>query len=209
MIIGRNKNALENHFDWVAELEAKLLKKGDTDRLSKVQYSTDLADIHFVRQGDPKGLGHAVLRAQDARGRRAVRGAARRRPDRRARPAADADDRGAEPVATPASSRCWRSTPTSIHLYGVGRRRGDRRPTTWCASPGSSRSPPPGRPVQPRHHRPLRAAARGLRHPGAHRARQGRRDPADGRAAGDGRDPGADRRRVRRDLPRSPLRHRR
>ena len=64
MITGRNKNALENHFDRVGELEATLLKKGDTDRLQKVNYSTDLAEMHYVRQGDPKGLGHAVLRAK-------------------------------------------------------------------------------------------------------------------------------------------------
>ena len=63
-----------------------------------------------------------------------------------------------------------------------------RRPTTptSCASPASSRSPPRGRAVEPRHHRPLRAEARDLRHPRAHRARQGRRDPADRRAAGAG-----------------------
>ncbi|MCY7325923.1 MAG: UTP--glucose-1-phosphate uridylyltransferase GalU [Microbacteriaceae bacterium] len=64
MITGRNKNALENHFDRVGELEATLERKGDTDRLQKVNYSTDLADVHYVRQGDPKGLGHAVLRAK-------------------------------------------------------------------------------------------------------------------------------------------------
>ena len=64
MITGRNKNALENHFDRVGELESTLEKKGDTDRLKKVNYSTELADMHYVRQGDPKGLGHAVLRAK-------------------------------------------------------------------------------------------------------------------------------------------------
>jgi UTP--glucose-1-phosphate uridylyltransferase len=64
MITGRNKNALENHFDRVGELEATLERKGDTERLQKVNYSTDLADMHYVRQGDPKGLGHAVLRAK-------------------------------------------------------------------------------------------------------------------------------------------------
>lgn len=64
MITGRNKNALENHFDRVGELEATLLKKGDTERLQKVNASTELADMHYVRQGDPKGLGHAVLRAK-------------------------------------------------------------------------------------------------------------------------------------------------
>ena len=64
MITGRNKNALENHFDRNAELEDTLKKKGDTARLQKVNYSTSLADMHYVRQGDPKGLGHAVLRAK-------------------------------------------------------------------------------------------------------------------------------------------------
>jgi UTP--glucose-1-phosphate uridylyltransferase len=64
MVTGRNKNALENHFDRNAELEETLTRKGDTDRLQKVNYSTALADVHYVRQGDPKGLGHAVLRAR-------------------------------------------------------------------------------------------------------------------------------------------------
>jgi UTP--glucose-1-phosphate uridylyltransferase len=64
IIIGRNKNALSNHFDSVPELESNLVKKGDQDRLAKVQQSSDLADIHFVRQGEPKGLGHAVYRAK-------------------------------------------------------------------------------------------------------------------------------------------------
>lgn len=64
MIIGRNKNALANHFDRVTELEHTLETKGDDSKLSKVQESSDLADVHFVRQGDPKGLGHAVLRAR-------------------------------------------------------------------------------------------------------------------------------------------------
>ena len=69
MITGRNKTALENHFDRVGELEATLEAKGDTARLEKVNYSTDLADVHYVRQGDPLGLGHAVLRAQNHVGR--------------------------------------------------------------------------------------------------------------------------------------------
>jgi UTP--glucose-1-phosphate uridylyltransferase len=64
MITGRNKNALENHFDRVTELEATLEKKGDLTRLEKVLESTELADMHYVRQGDPLGLGHAVLRAR-------------------------------------------------------------------------------------------------------------------------------------------------
>jgi UTP--glucose-1-phosphate uridylyltransferase len=64
MVTGRNKQALENHFDRVGELEDVLRAKGDLDKLEKVKYATDLADVHYVRQGDPKGLGHAVLRAK-------------------------------------------------------------------------------------------------------------------------------------------------
>lgn len=64
VIIGRNKNALANHFDRVTELEHTLERKGDHTKLSRVTETSALADIHFVRQGDPKGLGHAVLRAR-------------------------------------------------------------------------------------------------------------------------------------------------
>ncbi|MGW2795020.1 UTP--glucose-1-phosphate uridylyltransferase GalU [Streptomyces sp. NPDC001251] len=61
MITGRNKRALEDHFDRNHELESALTRKGDADRLAKVRESSDLATVHYVRQGDPKGLGHAVL----------------------------------------------------------------------------------------------------------------------------------------------------
>lgn len=64
VIIGRNKNAISDHFDSVPELEVRLEQKGDKGRLERVTKSSDLADIHFVRQGEPKGLGHAVLRAR-------------------------------------------------------------------------------------------------------------------------------------------------
>lgn len=64
MITGRNKSALENHFDRVGELEARLAEKGDTERLEKVNLSSELAEVHYLRQGDPLGLGHAVLRAR-------------------------------------------------------------------------------------------------------------------------------------------------
>jgi len=64
MVTGRNKSALENHFDKVGELEQILTSKGDVEKLDKVRRSTDLADVHYVRQGDPRGLGHAVLRAR-------------------------------------------------------------------------------------------------------------------------------------------------
>jgi UTP--glucose-1-phosphate uridylyltransferase len=64
MITGRNKRPLEDHFDRNYELEEALTRKGDEERLSKVRESNDLATLHYVRQGDPKGLGHAVLCAE-------------------------------------------------------------------------------------------------------------------------------------------------
>ena len=64
MITGRNKNALENHFDRAWELETTLLGKGDVSKLKAVTQSTGLAQIHFLRQGDPLGLGHAVSKAR-------------------------------------------------------------------------------------------------------------------------------------------------
>jgi UTP--glucose-1-phosphate uridylyltransferase len=65
MVTGRNKNALEDHFDRHWELEQALEAKGDTVRLSSVRKSSVLANIHYVRQGEPLGLGHAVLCAAD------------------------------------------------------------------------------------------------------------------------------------------------
>ena len=64
-ITGRNKRALEDHFDRNLELETVLLGKGDDERLALASESTDLARIHYVRQGDPLGLGHAVLMAEN------------------------------------------------------------------------------------------------------------------------------------------------
>jgi len=63
-ITGRSKRTLADHFDAAPELEAALEAKGDPARLALVRASTDLADVHYVRQGQPKGLGHAVLCAK-------------------------------------------------------------------------------------------------------------------------------------------------
>jgi UTP--glucose-1-phosphate uridylyltransferase len=64
MITGRNKRALEDHFDRVPALESTLEDKGDTAKLESIQAASNLGDIHYVRQGDANGLGHAVLRAK-------------------------------------------------------------------------------------------------------------------------------------------------
>jgi UTP--glucose-1-phosphate uridylyltransferase len=61
LITGRSKRSIEDHFDRAYELEEALAAKGETERLDQVRQSSDLATMHYVRQGDPKGLGHAVL----------------------------------------------------------------------------------------------------------------------------------------------------
>lgn len=61
MVTGRNKRPLEDHFDRNYELEQVLRDKGDAKRLGQVEESSDLATMHYVRQGDPRGLGHAIL----------------------------------------------------------------------------------------------------------------------------------------------------
>jgi UTP--glucose-1-phosphate uridylyltransferase len=61
MVTGRGKGALEDHFDRAPELERALEAKGDEQRLARVRASSELAQVHYVRQGEPRGLGHAVL----------------------------------------------------------------------------------------------------------------------------------------------------
>ena len=63
-VTGRSKRPLEDHFDRNFELETALEAKGDAARLLSVTESNDLARIHYVRQGDALGLGHAVLMAE-------------------------------------------------------------------------------------------------------------------------------------------------
>jgi UTP--glucose-1-phosphate uridylyltransferase len=61
IVTGRNKNTLENHFDRNWELEKALESQGNGDRLKRLRAGSVEADIHYTRQGDPRGLGHAVL----------------------------------------------------------------------------------------------------------------------------------------------------
>lgn len=61
MVTGRHKASLEDHFDRAYELEEQLAAKHKDGLLAAVRSSTELARVHFVRQGDAKGLGHAVL----------------------------------------------------------------------------------------------------------------------------------------------------
>ncbi|ELK46363.1 UTP--glucose-1-phosphate uridylyltransferase GalU [Halobacillus sp. ACCC02827] len=60
IVTGKGKRSIEDHFDHAFELEANLKKKGKWELLEEVQYCSGLADIHYIRQKEPKGLGHAI-----------------------------------------------------------------------------------------------------------------------------------------------------
>jgi UTP--glucose-1-phosphate uridylyltransferase len=61
LVTGRGKGAIEDHFDRAYELEQALIAKRDDERLARVTEPADLAAMHYTRQGNPQGLGHAVL----------------------------------------------------------------------------------------------------------------------------------------------------
>ncbi|MED4224257.1 UTP--glucose-1-phosphate uridylyltransferase GalU [Neobacillus cucumis] len=65
IVTGKGKRAIEDHFDMAMELEENLISKKKFDLLDKVHYATNLADIHYIRQKEPKGLGHAVWCARN------------------------------------------------------------------------------------------------------------------------------------------------
>ena len=60
IITGRNKKSIEDHFDKSIELELELEKSGKMEMLEMVRNISDMVDIHYIRQKEPKGLGHAV-----------------------------------------------------------------------------------------------------------------------------------------------------
>jgi len=64
IVTGKHKRAIEDHFDNQKELEITLENSGKTELLEKVQFSTNLANIFYVRQKEQKGLGHAILTAK-------------------------------------------------------------------------------------------------------------------------------------------------
>ncbi|MGO9080179.1 MAG: UTP--glucose-1-phosphate uridylyltransferase GalU [Streptosporangiaceae bacterium] len=65
VITGRGKRSLEDYFDRNAELERVLAAKGDEEGLAQIKAPSELAAFHYVRQGEAKGLGHAVLCAAE------------------------------------------------------------------------------------------------------------------------------------------------
>lgn len=117
IITGRNKGNLSNHFDSVPELEFTLEQKGDASKLSKIHEPSELADMHFVRQGRPLGLGHAVGRSRNHVGHESFAvllgdDLIDARDSLLDRMIAEHDGRGATIIAL------MEVPPESIHLYG-------------------------------------------------------------------------------------------
>jgi UTP--glucose-1-phosphate uridylyltransferase len=61
IVTGRGKNAIEDHFDVSTELESFLESRGKTEQLAEIRAISNLINVSYVRQGEPLGLGHAVL----------------------------------------------------------------------------------------------------------------------------------------------------
>src|SRR3989442_2009134 len=64
LVTGRNKRAIEDHFDAAFELEYYLQDRGKTDELAQIKTISELASVSYVRQKEPLGLGHAILCAR-------------------------------------------------------------------------------------------------------------------------------------------------
>lgn len=64
IVTGRNKRSIEDHFDRSIELELELEKSGKQEMLEMVKDISEMANIHYIRQKEPRGLGHAILAAQ-------------------------------------------------------------------------------------------------------------------------------------------------
>jgi UTP--glucose-1-phosphate uridylyltransferase len=65
IVTGKGKRAIEDHFDFAYELEQTLISKEKYDLLEKVREPSKMADIHYIRQKEPRGLGHAVWCARN------------------------------------------------------------------------------------------------------------------------------------------------
>lgn len=65
IVTGKGKRSIEDHFDHAFELEQNLLDKGKFELLEAVQETSKMVDIHYIRQKEPRGLGHAVWCARN------------------------------------------------------------------------------------------------------------------------------------------------
>ena len=158
IITGRGKRAIEDHFDRNFELEHSLEQSGKHELLAEVQDINELADIHYIRQRDPLGLGHAVCVAREHVGDEpfaVILGDDIMVDDARLlRSMIDVHEREHASVLA-----LLEVAPDEISAYGCAecddrRRRPRDGSTAWW------RSPSRGRAVEPRGHRPLRVHAR-------------------------------------------------
>ena len=170
LVTGRGKNAIEDHFDVNVELETFLEARGKLDQLEEIRSISDSINFAYVRQGEPLGLGHAVLVTRDLVGDEPfavilgddvidARSAGAEADDGRVRPGAGPGPRRRARAARRTSAATASSTPsrsaTAARLshHGSGREAAAR-----------------GRAVRSRDHRPL--------HPDAGHLRHARRRPA-------------------------------
>ena len=202
IITGRGKRAIEDHFDRNFELEYYLEQKGKPELLKEVQETSELGDIHYIRQQDPLGLGHAVSVAREHVGNEPF--AVLLGDDimvdesQLLRSMLDVHDRYGRSVL--ALKEVTRGRDLVVRLRRARRGRGGAR-----AGEVDRREAGEGRrAVEPRGHRPLRVHARDLRRARPHRAGRGRRAAAHRRDRPAQRDPDGLRPRVHR----RPLRHR-
>ena len=178
IITGRGKRAIEDHFDRNIELETELHAKGKDSLLAEVLDLADLADIHYVRQGEALGLGHAVSMARKHVGDEpfavmlgddimdehstVLRG----------------DDRGPPEQQAGAVVAVKEFPLEEISAYGM-RRLEQVGAAARCAVHGIVEKPPPeDGPVELGGDGPLRLHARDLRGDRPGQARRRRRDPA-------------------------------
>ena len=187
LVTGRNKRAIEDHFDAAFELEYYLHDRGKMEELAQIKTISEMASVSYVRQKEPLGLGHAILCARPLVGDEPF-GVflgddiiVSRVPCMRQ--LLDVFERHGGPVLA-----VMRMPREEIGRYGVIAPRG-LGGNVYEVQDLVEKPDPQGRSVRPRHHRALRPHARHLPDPGRDGAGLARRDPAHQRAASAARPP--------------------
>ena len=141
-VTGRNKRAIEDHFDKAYELENELASAASRSCSTSCRESCRASvTCIYIRQSEPLGLGHAVLCAQAGGRRRAVRGDPRRRPDRRRAAGDEADGRGVRARGAARCSACRTCRASRPRRYGIVKRLGST--SGWNRIDGIVEKPEP------------------------------------------------------------------
>ena len=187
LVTGRNKRAIEDHFDAAFELEYYLHDRGKMEELAQIKTISELASVSYVRQKEPLGLGHAILCARPLVGDEPF-GVflgddiiVSRVPCMRQ--LLDVFERHGGPVL--AVMRMPRDEHRPLRRHRAERARRQRLRGTRSGREAR----PARRSVRPGHHRPLRPHARHLPDPGRDGGGLARRDPAHQRAPSPARTP--------------------